>query len=448
MKYFNLTLAILFCIQLTAQSLVFNEILFDPPDGVVGDANGDGTRSISQDEFIEFVNNSNTPLDISGYKIFDVTGLDSDTPRHIVPNNTSIPANGVFVVFGGGTPQGISANIIQTASSGSLSLANTNEVITVKNASDVTVLTFDVNSIGIDSDENQSIVRDPNITGPFALHISVTGTPFSSGDLATINLSTTTLILNEVLFDPPNGDDAGDANGDGSRDSFEDEFIEFVNNSDIPLDISGYTIFDESAISDNVPRHTVPDNTIVPAHSKYVVFGGGTPANIFGSTQVHTATSGVLALDNTGDSVIVKNNASEIIILTNSRSIGLDFGNNQSIARNPDVTGPFVLHSTASSANGALFSPAATIDGTLSNTDFQTASIRAYPNPVLDDKIHLRGIIGEVVLKAKIYDITGRKLIDINIINNQMDVSSLRKGIYMVEISSKRDSSIFRMIIE
>ncbi len=36
-------------------------------------------------------------------------------------------------------------------------------------------------------------------------------------------------IINEVLYDPPAGDHAGDANGDGSREANEDEFIEFYN---------------------------------------------------------------------------------------------------------------------------------------------------------------------------------------------------------------------------
>ena len=52
-------------------------------------------------------------------------------------------------------------------------------------------------------------------------------------------------IINEVLYDPPSGD-AGDANGDGTRDPNEDEFIEFYN-SGLEIDLSGYTISDASS---------------------------------------------------------------------------------------------------------------------------------------------------------------------------------------------------------
>ncbi len=40
-------------------------------------------------------------------------------------------------------------------------------------------------------------------------------------------------------------ENAGDANGDGTRDPNEDEFIEFYN-SGLEIDLSGYTISDAS----------------------------------------------------------------------------------------------------------------------------------------------------------------------------------------------------------
>ena len=37
-------------------AIVINEFLADPPSGLVGDANQDGTRHASQDEFVELFN--------------------------------------------------------------------------------------------------------------------------------------------------------------------------------------------------------------------------------------------------------------------------------------------------------------------------------------------------------------------------------------------------------
>src|ERR687885_710153 len=112
-------------------SLVINEYLADPPDGTAGDANGDGTRSATQDEFVELVNSGATPLNISGFKI-----KDTDAVRFTFPANTIIPPGESTVVFGGGTPTGAfgnaAANGLVFTASGGLSLNNDMDMITVQ----------------------------------------------------------------------------------------------------------------------------------------------------------------------------------------------------------------------------------------------------------------------------------------------------------------------------
>ena len=88
--------------------LVLNEVLTDPPsddaattDVVEGDANGDGTRSFSEDEFVELVNTNSVGLDISGYTIYDNVGL-----RHTFAEGSFLSGGGVALVFGGGSPTG------------------------------------------------------------------------------------------------------------------------------------------------------------------------------------------------------------------------------------------------------------------------------------------------------------------------------------------------------
>ncbi|MEC9372487.1 MAG: lamin tail domain-containing protein [Planctomycetota bacterium] len=51
-------------------------------------------------------------------------------------------------------------------------------------------------------------------------------------------------VISEVLFHVPPGN-AGDANGDGSRDAAGDEFIEIVNPHDRPIPIGGYVLSDK-----------------------------------------------------------------------------------------------------------------------------------------------------------------------------------------------------------
>lgn len=166
-------------------------------------------------------------------------------------------------------------------------------------------------------------------------------------------------LINEFLYDPA-ADAAGDANGDGTRDPNEDEFIEFFN-SGPALDISGYQIYDATALSSNTPRHIFPAGTIVPSNGVIVVFGGGTPTGNFGNALIQVATNGQINITNSGDVVTVKDaNGNEVIVLDIA---SLSSNPDEAYTRNPDISGDYVQHSTVSEANGALFSPGKKVDG-------------------------------------------------------------------------------------
>ncbi|MEA3337407.1 MAG: ExeM/NucH family extracellular endonuclease [Chloroflexota bacterium] len=163
------------------------------------------------------------------------------------------------------------------------------------------------------------------------------------------------LVFNELQADP----DAinGDANGDGVVSTTEDEFVEIVNDSGAPVDISGWILSDGVQL-----RHTFPAGTVIPNLCTVVVFGGGTPTGSFGGAVVQIASTGGLGLNNSGDTVTLNDGSNDIVSLI----YGSEGGNNQSITRDPDITGPepLVYHSTATGSGSALFSPGTMIDGT------------------------------------------------------------------------------------
>jgi hypothetical protein len=430
-------------------TLVINEVLFDPASGTNGDANGDGSRDSSEDEFIEFVNNSNSALDISGYKIYDAsTFLDlpvTDAPRHVVPANTTIPANGIYVLFGGGTPTNIPGDVIQVSTTGDLNLTNGGDSITVTNAAGDVLIIFDSAVEGLNMGADQSAMRNPNLTGDFELHVAVNGEAFSPGVLAVDTTPSSPLIINEALYDPAT-DITGDANGDGTRSASEDEFIEFINNSSSSLDISGYTIFDTAALNNGTPRHLVPASTIIPANGVYVVFGGGDISmGDFGNATVQTSSSGGLNLTNNGDVITVKDDQDNVILVFDSSSTGLNFGNDQSVTRNPDITGSFVLHTTANAA--LLFSPGLAVDGTtLSNVQNETIQFKMYPNPVSNGQLNIV-TTGIDQLQVEVFNLTGTSVIKRAISSGRLDVSTLTAGVYVVRVSNGSLSNTKKLII-
>lgn len=168
------------------------------------------------------------------------------------------------------------------------------------------------------------------------------------------------LIINEVLYDPPN-DLPGDANADGNRDPNEDEFVEIVNLSTDPVDISGFMFFDTSALEMNMPRHTVPAGTVLAANQAFVLFGGGAPVGAFGGAVVQVANGfeARINLNNTGDLLTVQNAAGASVLTFDVEP--LSNNPNESYTRTPDLTGEFEQHNAV--VDGVLFSPGTRADG-------------------------------------------------------------------------------------
>ena len=167
------------------------------------------------------------------------------------------------------------------------------------------------------------------------------------------------LLLNEVLYDPSNSGLDGDANGDGEYVHNDDEFVELVNVSNSNLDISGYEFYDNANLMSGMPNHIVPPGTVLPPMKAYVVFGGGNPTGDFGGAIVHTASASVLNLNNSSDTLTIKNDIGETIIVFDIEA--LSNNPNESYSRLPDICGDFVQHNSTSLG---LFSP-----GTKSNGD-------------------------------------------------------------------------------
>ncbi len=160
------------------------------------------------------------------------------------------------------------------------------------------------------------------------------------------------LIVNEYQADPDAQN--GDANGDGTADTSEDEFVEIYNDSPDPVDISGWTLSDSAAV-----RHTFAPGTMLGGCKAIVVFGGGTPTGTFGGSEAVVASGGFLGLNNGGDSIIINDGVTDQVNLSYGSS-----STNQSYTLDPDITGlSFVEHSGANGSSGALYSPGTKING-------------------------------------------------------------------------------------
>jgi len=177
----------------SSRAILFNEVLADPPTGDAGDANHDGVRDGTQDEFVELVNGSaNETIGMSGWTIKTrATGSTTETTRFTFPSGTSLPAGESAVIFGGGTfnptdPVFGCAQVFKaTSASSGLSLTNSGLTILVRDSAGNLITQFSYGgSTGLDGGSSQSLTRSPDITGSFVLHTAAAnanGRKFSPG---------------------------------------------------------------------------------------------------------------------------------------------------------------------------------------------------------------------------------------------------------------------------
>lgn len=152
----------------SAAKVIINEILANEP--------GSSTAG----EFIELVNVGGTSIDLSKWTLSDATSV-----RHTFASGTTLAAGKALVVYGGASaiPSGMSNAV--AASTGALSLNNTSDTVTLKNAQAGTVDSYAYAS-SLASVDGVSMNRSPDATAGagFVLHTSVSSLSSSPGKRA------------------------------------------------------------------------------------------------------------------------------------------------------------------------------------------------------------------------------------------------------------------------
>jgi len=366
--------------------LLVNEVLVDPATSVeLGDANSDSVRNAQHDEFVELINVTSTPLDLTGWKIGDDERIDFQ-----FPDGYTLQPYQFVSIFGGGDvqnvpgydPDSLVTRVFATGDSVGNGLANGGDYLVVQSADgnhDLywaygskynsgpptsaavagIVWEFEMQTAAV-ANNNNSVTRSPDaemgVEDPFVEHLTVSTAPFSpnttiNGDATlafqlsvnvdpagagaiTVTPDTTsyqygayvdmqaapaagfvfdhwstgeetatgnplsiiiggntsytahfkerfavtpTIIVNELLADPATDNVLGDANGDGIRDSAQDEFVELANISSEAIDMTGWTLGDDEQIS-----FSFPDGYMMQPGQITVVFGGGDISNVPG----------------------------------------------------------------------------------------------------------------------------------------------------------------------
>ncbi|MDA0334375.1 MAG: lamin tail domain-containing protein, partial [bacterium] len=297
-------------LQADAVNVYISEVLADPATGSAGDANGDGERQTYADEFVELHNSGPQSVDLGGWRLGDDDTADADW---FVFPPTVLPPGGFAVLFGGGVPAAMVApTFIDDGRIGD-GLANSGDRVLLLTAGGDTASVVD----GSDWGHDRSLARSSG-DDPLLPHDGVAGVTelFSPGRAARVEKeaavhapgrAAATVLIVEILADPASGD-AGDANGDGVRDTYADEFIELLSVVAVDVDIGGWSLGDDD--TDDAGRFHFPSATMLPAGARLVLFGGGSPAAPWAFVDDGRIGNG---LTNSGDVVTLRDAAGDTV---------------------------------------------------------------------------------------------------------------------------------------
>ena len=386
--------------------LFISEVLADPPEGSAGDANRDGRYDPYKDEFIELYNAGPIPISLAGWRLGDAGSL-SDYFRF--PRDAVIESGSYVVLFGGGRPSGFTVPVYTDDGTIGDGLTDTGESIHLidDHGSEAAFLFQST------WPDDQSLVRTPPDSSALVPHktASPTEDPFSPGDAPEPRpVLTYPVVISEVLADLPAGV-AGDANQDGQRDTYKDEFIELYNAGPDTISLAGWRLGDSRPL---IECFRFPHDAVIDPESYVVLFGGGRPSGF--TVPVYTDDGAIgNGLTDTGEAIYLIDRIGGIVDSVSQST----WPDDQSVVRTTADGDTLVPHKTASPTEAA-FSPGRAIEtptepASKTPAIASTTSLQVWPNP-FNTTAHLGFYLNQAAsVHVAIYNFQGqlvRTLVD------------------------------------
>ena len=229
------------------------------------------------------------------------------------------------------------------------------------------------------------------------------------------------------------------------------EYFEVYNSTGSAIDMLGWVISDLGSDS-----FTIGSSVVVPPNG-YAVFGkNGDSGTNGGFTADYVFGSG-MNLSNSDDEIIISCSGTVIdqvnydggTTFPDPTGASMEFTSSL-IARlnNTDNdNGANWGEATIAFGAGDLGSPGTTNNFVLSTESFNASIVNVYPNPTNTGFVTISSQNGGS-LEAKVFDILGKQVLEGKVENNQLNVSGLNAGMYMVKLTQNNASIIKKLIIK
>lgn len=192
-------------------------------------------------DWIELFNDGTTPIDISGWLIYDNGGNAGTKPKKAIPAGTNIASKGFYVIATEGTGD---------PSDFGLSSSGEKVWFAKPDGSIADTISFPALS------ETQSFGRFPDGTNTWMVLETVTKGAANSNSQPPVRI-----VMNEIF----------------SRGTATDpDWIEIYNDSPMVINLTGWKIYDNGGQAGTKPKKVIPEGTTIPGYGFFVIATEGT----------------------------------------------------------------------------------------------------------------------------------------------------------------------------
>jgi predicted extracellular nuclease len=350
-------------------------------------------------DWIEIYNSSLSPVDISGYKIYDSGGKSGSKPKKEFLSGTVIPAQGFAVI------------VTDTASfdgdQSAFGLSSGGETVWLEDASSTLIDSVVFTAM----DVTQSYGRYPD--GSSNIQLLNTITRGTSNNL---------IKMNEIYSRGVTGNL---------------DWIEIYNTSESDIDISGYKIYDSGGKSGSKPKKEFPSGTLIPAQGFYVVVTD--TADFEGDASGFGLSSG-------GETVWLEDINGTLIDTVVFSAMDVT----QSYGRYPDGSPNWQLSNTITRGTPNMVT--AVEDENFIVSEYNLA--QNYPNPFNPSTTIYYTIPKNSFVQLKVFDLLGQEIA--SLVNEDkptgnykvnFDASTLPSGVYIYKLQASSFVESKKMIL-
>ena len=242
------------------------------------------------------------------------------------------------------------------------------------------------------------------------------------------------VIFTEIMQNPLA---VGDNNG---------EYVEIYNTTNSLIDLEGWVIKDDLTANET---HTITNLTI-PANG-YAVLGLDANSSTNGGYTNDHQYNGI-SLGNSTDGIILEcsGNVIDQVIWDNGATFPDPTGKSMELKTNKysstdNDEGANWYEATTTFGDGDLGSPGA--QNSLSVPSLTNTYFEMFPNPSNTGYVNIKSNqMGAV--KAQVFDMLGKQMIDTTVVNERLEVSGLNAGIYIVKLTQNDRTTTKKLILQ